>query len=158
MKQIESNKNYFISKDGKVIRNGKTLKPNVNNKGYYSVKLYLDGIYKYATVHRLVAKAFVSNPNNYSYVNHIDGNKQNNKYTNLEWCTNSHNLKHAYQLGLKSATGENNGRAKITQEIAIKIKEESLSGDSRIKDIALKYNVSNTLVSEIKSGVKWKHI
>ncbi len=76
----------------------------------------------------------------------------------MEWCDNSHNLKHAYRLGLKSAVGENNGRNKITKDIAITIKQTALSGNMELKDIALKYNVSNTLVSEIKRGIKWNHI
>ena len=88
----------------------------------------------------------------------MDGNKQNNHYTNLEWCNNSHNLKHAYNIGLKSAIGENNGRSKITKDIAVMIKKEALLNEMKLKDIAIKYKVSNTLVSEIKRGIKWKHI
>lgn len=56
-------------------------------------KLYL--------VHRLVAETFVENPYNYDIVNHIDGNKRNNNYQNLEWCTLSHNQRHAIKLGLR---------------------------------------------------------
>ena len=52
-------------------------------------------------VHRLVAKTFIINPNNLPQVNHIDGNKLNNAISNLEWCDNSYNQKHAYKLGLQ---------------------------------------------------------
>lgn len=158
MKQIKSNSNYFISKEGIVFRDNKPLKPSLNNSGYFRLTMYSKGIPSCKSVHRLVAEAYIDNPNEYPFVNHLDGNKQNNHYTNLEWCNNSHNLKHAYKLGLKSAIGENNGRVKITKDIATKIKEESLVGNIKLKDIALKYNVSNTLVSEIKRGIKWKHI
>lgn len=52
--------------------------------------------------HRIIAEAFIPNPNNYPCINHIDGNKQNNNLNNLEWCTHQHNMKEAYRIGLNS--------------------------------------------------------
>lgn len=80
---------------------GQMLKINFNNKRYASIGLRKNGKVKYFLVHRLVAFAFVDNPNNKSDVNHIDGNTHNNYYKNLEWCTKSENSKHAYQHNLK---------------------------------------------------------
>lgn len=67
------------------------LKPNKNNSGYYQVMLYNHTSRKKLLVHRLVAKAFVSNPDNLPHINHIDENKTNNHSDNLEWCTPKYN-------------------------------------------------------------------
>lgn len=70
------------------------LKPQGDR--YLMVRLDRFGL----TVHRLVALAFIPNPHNYKTINHIDGNRYNNRIENLEWCTHSHNSRHAYRLGL----------------------------------------------------------
>ena len=69
--------------------------------GYKCVRLTKDGVYKMYKVHRLVANAFILNKGNKNQVNHIDGNKRNNCFYNLEWVTSSENLKHAFKIGLK---------------------------------------------------------
>lgn len=84
---------YQISNKGRVksTRNNIILKPAMNNHGYYWVDLLNHGIRKHATIHRLVAQAFIPNPNNYPQVNHIDENTINNQVSNLEWCTAQYN-------------------------------------------------------------------
>lgn len=72
------------------------LKPTVNKYGYCVVCLHKDKKVKQYRVHRLVAIAFLPNPDNLPYVNHIDCDKTNNSLTNLEWCTQSENVKHGY--------------------------------------------------------------
>ncbi|NFG01740.1 hypothetical protein FCV36_05215 [Clostridium sporogenes] len=72
-----------------------------NHSGYRRINLYKNGKGKKYYIHRLVAKAFISNVNNYPEVNHIDGNKQNNRVENLEWCTSSQNQIHAFKIGLQ---------------------------------------------------------
>ena len=73
-----------------------------NKKGYRRVHLTKNKIDKYLSVHRLVAEAFIPNPNNYPQVNHKDGNKLNNSVDNLEWCTNEYNFQHALRFSLKN--------------------------------------------------------
>jgi len=85
------------------------LKPIINNaKGYKVVSLCKDGIIKIKTIHRLVAETFIPNSSNYKCVNHLDGNKMNNDISNLEWCTYSENIQHAYRIGLNKKNKEVN--------------------------------------------------
>lgn len=96
---------YKLTSDGDlfIADSGRQLKKHKMTSGYYFYRLkYPDGIYRNVSAHRLVAKFFVDNPCPLSFdmVNHIDGNKLNNDYKNLEWCDKSHNMKHAYRNGL----------------------------------------------------------
>ena len=76
-------------------------KPRINKHGYYEYTLINDlNKSKSITAHRLVALEYIPNPNNYPVINHIDGNKLNNKVDNLEWCTFHHNNMHAVNMGL----------------------------------------------------------
>lgn len=69
-------------------------------KGYYRTNLALNGRNTTVKIHRLVAQAFIPNPENKPQVNHINGNKKDNRVENLEWTTNNENMKHAYNTGL----------------------------------------------------------
>ena len=69
-------------------------------KGYWRVRLIKNSSYKYFFVHRLVAEAFISNPNNYATVNHINGIKTDNRIDNLEWCSLKENIQKAWETGL----------------------------------------------------------
>lgn len=91
---------YQVSNLGQVSNYRKVLKPFVNNSGYEVIDLKNNGSRKKFLVHRLVAQAFIENPNGYKVVNHLDGNKHHNSVDNLEWCTNSMNILHARKIGL----------------------------------------------------------
>ena len=99
MKLILDFENYSVSLDGRVINNTtkKCKKPadNHSGNGYLYVDLYKDGKRHRKYVHRLVAEAYIPNPLNLPFVNHIDGNPKNNNYKNLEWCTPKQNVEHA---------------------------------------------------------------
>ena len=77
-----------------------------NNYPYYFIGLLKNGERKYFAVHRLVAQAFISNPNNYEQVDHLDGNKLNNNVDNLEWVTPKENTNRAWNKGLAKYTEE----------------------------------------------------
>lgn len=94
-------RNVGIKNVSKVFREEKILKPLKLTKGYLGIVLYSDNVKaKTFKIHRLVALSFIPNPNNLPQVNHIDGNKENNCVTNLEWITNTENQRHAIKNGL----------------------------------------------------------
>ena len=94
---------YLISNTGRIfsIRSQRELIVKPKHTGYMDIELNINGKVYYKRIHRLVAEAFIPNPENKPYINHKDGNKLNNNVTNLEWCTNSENMIHAFQMGLE---------------------------------------------------------
>lgn len=101
---------YFETVDslGRVLKKQpKIIKPNSNN-GKMKYKRANLTSYKRDYVHRIVAENFLETPENFKelYVNHIDGNKSNNHYTNLEWCTPTENMEHASRTGLINRDSE----------------------------------------------------
>lgn len=104
-KIIDESPDYEISNYGRVKSNKRNraliLSPRVDGCGYYRVSLSTNGKSKDYRINVLVAKYFIDNPENKLTVNHKDGNKQNNHYTNLEWATYSEQMYHAYNMGLK---------------------------------------------------------
>ena len=102
--------NYVVSNLARIknTRSLRMLKP-INSRGYTLVSLCKNGIIKSTRIHRIVALAFIPNPHNKPFINHKNGNKNDNSIENLEWCTYKENLQHSWDTGLrkkKSATGE----------------------------------------------------
>lgn len=146
VKKIENLERYFISNDGRVIstRKGTFIKPSMSG-GYKQVGLYNNilNITQTFRVHRLVAQAYIPNPENKPEVNHIDGIKTNNHALNLEWVTSSENKLHAYKIGLQvPKKGENSHRAKLTTEQIIKIRKLFNLKIMNVVSLSKLYNVS----------------
>lgn len=128
----------------------KLLKQHFNTQGYYHVLLCGKIKPRASVIHRIVAKAFIENPQNKPEVNHINGNKIDNRLENLEWCTADENRQHAYSLGLK-CEGEKHGRSKLKNSDICKI-IDLLNQGIKQHVIASTFNVSHPTISRIKTG------
>lgn len=103
MKDLKGFEEYYsITEDGKIFskRKQRFLKLSLKKNGYVYIELNVAGNVYYKRVHRLVAETYIPNPDNKPMVNHKDGNKSNNYYTNLEWVSGSENNIHAIENGL----------------------------------------------------------
>lgn len=156
---------YSISNMGRVRndRTGKILKNMKTNKDTYEE---VDIIWsrkhiKRYKVHVLVARYFVDNPTNLPEVNHKDGNKHNNVASNLEWCTRSYNLKHAYSNGLRSAKGECNANSKLTKEDVDYIRAHYRRGVNQnnlgnSKELIEKFGITRVQLIKIVNNKAWR--
>lgn len=149
---------------------------SIDKDGYYRLGikyrcLHIDenGVqHQYAKmfVHRLVAMCFLDNPNNYPVVNHKDGNKQNNHYTNLEWCTVRYNNLHAIENNLyKGYRGENNPHCKLREQDVLDIRKryeifcQNKDDDSKFyQNLSKEYNVKPYTIKDICKRITWKNI
>lgn len=120
------NGEYLVSDTGLVFsaKSGKQMKQSLSRAGYYRVELWQNGQGKHYLVHRLVAEAFIPNPNHYPVVNHLDENKLNNNVENLEWCTYQQNTNHGTLLTRMAQhhdykSGEENHQSKHTYQFTL---------------------------------------
>lgn len=106
---------YLVDSDGYIIskRDKRPMKPSINSHGYYITTVMIDGKRKSIPIHSAVAKTFLGDRTSEGLViNHIDGNKLNNRLENLEWVTSSENARHAiYILGKKYGANNYNAKA-----------------------------------------------
>lgn len=163
---------YAVFKDGTVISLGRisergyvvkdrVLIPRENSNGYLRVSMNLSGKHKSYFVHRLVAAGFVEKTLGCNVVNHKDGNKTNNHYSNLEWVTSSDNNKHAFATGLKEPTvakGETHGCHKLTQHDVDYIRNVHTPRDKVYgsKPLAKKFSVRPQTITDIVHFRTWR--
>ena len=105
---------YQVSSLGRIMRGGRIRKLKKDYGGYMVVSLCKKAVQKDGKVRRLVALAFIPNPEHKRVVNHIDGDKQNNRVENLEWATHSENISHANKTGLRTVTDAQRKAASFT--------------------------------------------
>lgn len=182
-KEVFDNKFYLVSNKGRVksLITNKERSTFTTKKGYKRVGLYycekdrdegdldkrgrkrktlkrygIDGVQKKKLVHRLVLGSFTEKPEWATMVNHKDGDKGNNSLENLEWSTNSKNMRHAYKNGLqKRRSGEEAGNSRLRIEEVRKIRERIESGASD-GEIGKDYDVTAANIYRIRKGQTWK--
>lgn len=175
---------YLANKNGQIYSLVKNRLLNPSNRGkYYSVELRIKkGIYKKESVHTLILETFVgSRPNNFC-CNHKNGNKLDNRVENLEWCSNSQNLKHAYNFGLKYSTDKHkaamrkvgkkqgkilarwakNNRLVVSKYVS-KLNKQEVDFIFRLKsqgvmqkEIAKKFNISQSTISNLLKNKSYR--
>jgi hypothetical protein len=157
---IDTFPEYEVSTCGRVRKTSlkgvvKVLKPSVMHIGYMLIGLRDK---KKAYVHRLVATAFISNPEAKSYVNHMDMDRTNNNIWNLEWVTHRENCMHARGiLGNFNAVGTENGKSKINDDTVRLIRKQLAEGIPH-RVIAAQLGISRGPVSSISLNIGWKHV
>ena len=145
---------YEIHSDGRVfsLKRNKYLKTSDNGSGYIQVTLSSNSNRKTFYIHRLVAEYFCKNKRNCNEVNHLDGNKSNNNYTNLEWCTRSENIIHAIENGLKSYEAVSKAHRKRL------INKNTGEVVNSIKELSERLNKSHSTISSRVVKGKWDWI
>lgn len=157
---IEDYPGYEISTLGRIrsfkrFKEGRLLSPGKSANGYLNATLYRYFKRRTHSIHRMVAKSFIENPENKPHINHKDSDKTNNRVDNLEWCTPSENIIHAYDNGMiQKSFGERNGNAKLTTEQVKHIKQLRGVGitQQRVADM---FNSSQCNIGRIWREEQW---
>lgn len=152
---------YVVSNMGRVKRvmhrkhpTNTIINTSLNATGYHKIALTLNGKGYCKILSRLVAIAFIPNPENKPQVNHLNG-KDDNRTESLEWNTSKENINHAWKTGLsKPAYGTSNGNSVLTEKDVLEIRKSSLTP----LEISLKYNVKREQIYKILKRKRWSHI
>jgi hypothetical protein len=164
MKQFRKT-DYYVTENGKVFSKKygelRELKPSLTRRGYLQVILMINKKRIRYSVHRLIAECYLPNSENKDTVNHKDGIKTNNHVSNLEWCTQSENIRHAFANGLsKGPQGEKQHLSKLKKEDIFYIRNNYIPRHKEYGGTALskKFNVNKSAISFIINKKNWKHI
>lgn len=168
---VEHGENYEVSNLGKVRSinrvncygrriTSKTKKSWAQRDGYHLIGISGDRKRKIYLLHRLVALAFLPNPENKPEVNHKNGNKSDNSVSNLEWSTRRENVQHAYDEKLikKKDIGENHYLSKLTDESVREIRRLYLEKVCNQRELGEMYGVRQDTISDIVRFKTWKHV
>lgn len=153
-------KKWISGKGGNRFHSGKVLKQSINKSGYCYVNLFKNKKIKSMRVHRLVMYSFYGESK--LQVNHLDGDKANNKLDNLEYCTAKENVRHAHDvLCIKKLNGSNHGNSLLEESQVYRIK--FIKKYCNVKNgywskLADSLNVSKYCISKIINNKHWKHV
>ena len=152
---------YYISPDGKIfsVYSNNIMKHKLDKDGYYELSLYTreSGNKKFWKVHQLVAKIYLGEPPEYikdPTVDHIDGDRLNNHYTNLRWMERAVNS----SIRKNKGVGETNHEAILNEKQVIEICEMLIQNFKTLQEIADLYNVHKTTISNIKRKKSWRYL
>ena len=146
---------YRVSSEGVLVStprrgtNGGAVTRYKMKHGYEEYHLFKDGKRHRRYVHRVLAKCFISNPENKPCVNHIDGNPLNNTMDNLEWVTHKENIQHAVKTGLMTTIGENHHSVKLTDKNVLEIRDLYNHKIYNQRELSEIYGVAQSNVSVI---------
>lgn len=158
--RVRSLSRVVRSRGGTRVHKGKERKVFLVS-GYPAVNCWVNGKQKTLLLHRAIATLFVPNPNQKPFVNHIDGQRNNNDPKNLEWCTHQENMQHAHDYGLippsQIGPGEKSPSSKLTDESVHEIKR-LLQGGWSCRKIAPLFGVCSGTIDHIRAGRTWSHI
>lgn len=160
--EVRKYKNILVDRHGYIYstRTFEKRKPQLV-AGYHYTTTGMDaGTRKtrHERVHRIVASLYIPNPDDKLYVNHINGNKLDNRVLNLEWCTMSENHRHAFKTGIRSAVrGSKAGGSKLKESDIPEIFKMRINL-FEMKDIAKKFGIGISCVSAILNRRTWTHV
>jgi hypothetical protein len=133
-------------------------KLRIGKSGYYYLNIFKNQELKTLKPHRLVAEYFIDKIYGKDYVNHIDGDKLNNKYTNLEWVTPKENYDHSVLIGKQNPIGSSNHNSKLKDIDVLEIRRLYENKKYNQTQLAKKYSVTQRCISLIVRKEAWKHI
>ena len=154
---------YQVSNKGRVKsfgndkhRKEKILKPIKTKLGYLIIGFYKNDKYRRFRIHRLVLSTFIGKSS--LDCNHKNGIKTDNRLENLEYCTRSENIIHAFKIGLKTQIGEKNSNHKLIEKQVVKIRKLYKTKKYTQRELAKMFNISRRTISDIVRKRSWIHI
>jgi hypothetical protein len=162
----DTSQRYFISTMGRLLTTGwkggnqtRIMKPALDARGYLRTMIKKDcGKTGTIKMHRLVAQAYLPNPNNLAEVNHKDGVKTNNAVENLEWMSHLQNVLHSFTIGVQSNKGSKNPIAKLTEDQVREIRATYVRKKGNRKIFAERYGVAEGTIKGVVLGKSWTHV
>lgn len=143
-------KSFYMTSKGRIVTGF------IAKNGYIRIQFRrLEG---HKTSHRLIAEAWLPNPENLPWINHINGIKTDNRPVNLEWCTASHNQKHSIKLGLKKIQYGIYASGAKFDEVQIRTIKTCIRDGMRNCDLARYFKVKNEQISNIRHGRIWRTV